>query len=483
MSRTAAQQVRVTGTGRLAALHPRPGGAERAAVDVRRADRPKRRSTSCWTRCRPRSTATSSTCDCPARRPERARLAARGARCPSQLAEVRAATAADADGSDAQLVPGRPAALVPGGGDPRSARERGRLWPAAARPLDPETDRVLVRSAANVVGTTLATANVLEVARRKDDFLAMLGHELRNPLAPIMTAVELLARQPVGRPRAATSSNGTPATSPGSSTTCSTSRASRAATSSCGRNTVSLASVLERAVEIAAPLIVRHRHALEVADRRGHDAAGRSGPARADLRQPADERGEVHAARRAHRRPRRARARRAGPRHRARQRPRHRARSAGADLRAVRAGRPRARRAPRRAGPRPRDREQPRRAARRHIAAHSDGRVGAPPSPSSFRPRRAPPSGPRSCRRPRPSVARAGVRVLVVDDNVDIAELLSEALQDEGFQTAVAHDGARRARAWRSFVPHAAVLDVGLPDSTATSSPRRSGPSTGRRPR
>ncbi len=32
-----------------------------------------------------------------------------------------------------------------------------------------------------------------EADRRKDDFLALLGHELRNPLAPIRTAVQLLA--------------------------------------------------------------------------------------------------------------------------------------------------------------------------------------------------------------------------------------------------------------------------------------------------
>ena len=31
--------------------------------------------------------------------------------------------------------------------------------------------------------------------RRKDEFLAMLGHELRNPLSPIMTAVELMERR------------------------------------------------------------------------------------------------------------------------------------------------------------------------------------------------------------------------------------------------------------------------------------------------
>jgi signal transduction histidine kinase len=36
-----------------------------------------------------------------------------------------------------------------------------------------------------------------EATRRKDEFLAVLGHELRNPLAPILTALELMkARHP-----------------------------------------------------------------------------------------------------------------------------------------------------------------------------------------------------------------------------------------------------------------------------------------------
>ena len=61
-------------------------------------------------------------------------------------------------------------------------------------------------------------------------------------------------------------------------------------------------------------------------------------------------------------------------------------------------------------------------------------------------------------------IARSNVRVLVVDDDVDIAELLSEALQLEGFRTAIAHDGRSALERWRSFVPHAAVLDVGLPE-------------------
>jgi len=41
----------------------------------------------------------------------------------------------------------------------------------------------------------------LEAANRsKDEFLAMLGHELRNPLAPIVTALELLKQRGAGTP-------------------------------------------------------------------------------------------------------------------------------------------------------------------------------------------------------------------------------------------------------------------------------------------
>ena len=39
--------------------------------------------------------------------------------------------------------------------------------------------------------------------RQKDEFLAMLGHELRNPLAPIVSALELLDQKNAsGGPRA-----------------------------------------------------------------------------------------------------------------------------------------------------------------------------------------------------------------------------------------------------------------------------------------
>ena len=39
-----------------------------------------------------------------------------------------------------------------------------------------------------------------EADRRKDEFLAMLGHELRNPLAPIRNVAEILRRKAIGDP-------------------------------------------------------------------------------------------------------------------------------------------------------------------------------------------------------------------------------------------------------------------------------------------
>ena len=41
-----------------------------------------------------------------------------------------------------------------------------------------------------------ALAELQEVDRRKDEFLAMLSHELRNPMAPILSAVEILRHVP-----------------------------------------------------------------------------------------------------------------------------------------------------------------------------------------------------------------------------------------------------------------------------------------------
>jgi signal transduction histidine kinase/response regulator RpfG family c-di-GMP phosphodiesterase len=52
-----------------------------------------------------------------------------------------------------------------------------------------------------IAKTREAEEKLLEASRRKDEFLAMLSHELRNPLAPIRNAVELLQRIAPADPR------------------------------------------------------------------------------------------------------------------------------------------------------------------------------------------------------------------------------------------------------------------------------------------
>jgi PAS domain S-box-containing protein len=64
--------------------------------------------------------------------------------------------------------------------------------------------------------------------------------------------------------------------------------------------------------------------------------------------------------------------------------------------------------------------------------------------------------------RPEP-VASAGLRVMVVDDNEDGAETLSEALECMGCATRVAHDGPAALRMAKEFRPQVALLDIGLP--------------------
>jgi PAS domain S-box-containing protein len=70
---------------------------------------------------------------------------------------------------------------------------RGTIVVSSA-PIRDATGRVVAAVAANMDITQLriAQAKLLETDRRKDEFLAMLGHELRNPLAPISSAAEML---------------------------------------------------------------------------------------------------------------------------------------------------------------------------------------------------------------------------------------------------------------------------------------------------
>ena len=65
---------------------------------------------------------------------------------------------------------------------------------------------------------------------------------------------------------------------------------------------------------------------------------------------------------------------------------------------------------------------------------------------------------------PRASGHRAGVRVLVVDDEESITDLIALALRYERFEVEVAHSGRQALTALREFRPDLVVLDIMLPD-------------------
>ncbi|MFI9075659.1 response regulator transcription factor [Streptomyces sioyaensis] len=58
----------------------------------------------------------------------------------------------------------------------------------------------------------------------------------------------------------------------------------------------------------------------------------------------------------------------------------------------------------------------------------------------------------------------SAVRVLVIDDEPDLTEVLSGALAGEGWAVRTAADGAGALAVARTFRPHAVVLDWMLPD-------------------
>jgi len=58
----------------------------------------------------------------------------------------------------------------------------------------------------------------------------------------------------------------------------------------------------------------------------------------------------------------------------------------------------------------------------------------------------------------------SGKRILVVDDNRDGAELLEEVFRALGHATRLAYDGPTALQMARDFQPHIAFLDIGLPE-------------------
>jgi CheY-like chemotaxis protein len=58
---------------------------------------------------------------------------------------------------------------------------------------------------------------------------------------------------------------------------------------------------------------------------------------------------------------------------------------------------------------------------------------------------------------------RTRTRVVVVEDNPDIRDLLVELLRESGHEVACAEDGPRGLEQLLSFVPQIAFVDIGLP--------------------
>jgi PAS domain S-box-containing protein len=63
-----------------------------------------------------------------------------------------------------------------------------------------------------------------------------------------------------------------------------------------------------------------------------------------------------------------------------------------------------------------------------------------------------------------PQTRIRGRRILVVDDNADGAESLARLLQMGGHQTRIVHNGRDALEAARSFTPEVVLLDIGLPE-------------------
>src|SRR5690606_13635372 len=83
----------------------------------------------------------------------------------------------------------------------RSADGEYRVFSIRATPLRDANGHIIQWFGLNTDVTEIHRAQqaLLTASRRKDDFLAMLAHELRNPLAPITSAAELLKLSHLGQ--------------------------------------------------------------------------------------------------------------------------------------------------------------------------------------------------------------------------------------------------------------------------------------------
>ena len=323
------------------------------------------------------------------------------------------------------------------------------------------TDQVVARQRVDVARADAERAN-----RSKDEFLAMLGHELRNPLAPILTALQLMSlrggdrleherkvieRQVKHMVRLVDD-------------LLDVSRITRGKVN-LEREPVEIASVIADAIEIASPLLEQGRHQFEtqvprhglvvLADRQRLTQVMSNLLTNAAKYTEAGGRIEVVAER-------------AGDRITVR------VKDSGIGIAADML-------------PRIFDlfvqEEQTIERARgglglgltivKNLVAMHDGTVTAHSAGLGHGSEfvvELPAAGPQSIATPLsvpavvpPTVGDGQGRVLIVDDNEDAADLLSMVLEAHGFTTRVAHDGPSALEIAQEFRPQTALLDIGLP--------------------
>ncbi len=308
-------------------------------------------------------------------------------------------------------------------------------------------------------------AAMSEADRRKNEFLALLAHELRNPLAPIRSAVQLM--QLTNDPEANKTATGIVERQVDQMVRLvddllDVSRISRGKIE-LRKQRIDLASVVKQAIEDTRPLVKSMGHELTVTlphgagilERRPY-ALGPSAGQLAEQRLQVHRHGWSHFARGGSR-GWRSSDERPGQRH------RHRCGATAQYLRNVRAGGYvhgalrerlgyRARLGEEHAGEARRHGggTEPRLGSRQHLrGAHGDhgehctgtcGRGGG--------------GGPD---------LTTVQRILVVDDNVDAAMMLERLLQLNGKQTRIAHSGLDALEVAEQFRPHLILLDIGLP--------------------
>lgn len=94
---------------------------------------------------------------------------------------------------------------------------------------------------------------------------------------------------------------------------------------------------------------------------------------------------------------------------------------------------------------------------------------------------RLPAKRPETARPPRRRIEGHRTRILVVDDNGDAAEMLRQALRRLDYEVDVAHDGPAAIEHARAFHPEVALVDIGLPVMDGYEVARRLGQARKRR--